>query len=62
MGISYRGLVETMSGLLLRTFVGLRWLDQFAALAAVPILVVEARRLAKAKPAHAVKCESDTSS
>lgn len=34
----------TLVGLLLRTAFGLRWLDQVAALAAVPILIVEARR------------------
>ena len=34
----------TLSGLLLRTLFGFRWLDQVAACAAVPILIVEARR------------------
>jgi len=31
----------TLGGLLLRSFFGLRWLDPVAALAAVPILIVE---------------------
>lgn len=34
----------TLAGLLLRSLLGVRWLDPLAALAAVPILVVEARR------------------
>ena len=34
----------TLCGLLIRFFFGLRWLDQVAALAAVPILIVEARK------------------
>ncbi len=40
----------TFSGLLLRSFLDLRWLDQVAALVAVPILVVEARRARKGDP------------
>jgi divalent metal cation (Fe/Co/Zn/Cd) transporter len=34
----------TLAGLLLRSAFGLRWLDQAAALLAVPILIVEGRR------------------
>lgn len=34
----------TLAGLLFRLAFGLHWLDQMAALAAVPILIVEARR------------------
>ncbi len=34
----------TLAGLLLRLFLGLGWPDKVAALAAVPILIVEARR------------------
>ena len=34
----------TLSGLLLRSVFGIDWLDQVAALAAVPILLLEARR------------------
>lgn len=37
----------TLGGLLLRSIFGLQWLDQTAALAAVPILIVEARRARK---------------
>jgi divalent metal cation (Fe/Co/Zn/Cd) transporter len=37
----------TLSGLLLRSFLGFRWLDQVAAFVAVPILIVEARRARK---------------
>ena len=37
----------TLIGLLLRAYLGLRWLDQVAALAAVPILIIEARRALK---------------
>jgi divalent metal cation (Fe/Co/Zn/Cd) transporter len=34
----------TLAGLLLRSAFGIHWLDQVAALVAVPILIVEARR------------------
>jgi divalent metal cation (Fe/Co/Zn/Cd) transporter len=34
----------TLGGLLLRSFFGIQWLDQAAALASVPILIIEARR------------------
>jgi divalent metal cation (Fe/Co/Zn/Cd) transporter len=34
----------TLSGLLLRSAFGVRWLDQVVALAAVPILIIEARK------------------
>ncbi len=37
----------TLIGLLLRTYLGLLWLDQIAALAAVPILILEAKRARK---------------
>lgn len=37
----------TLAGLLLRSVFGLRWLDQVAALLAVPILIVEGRRARK---------------
>jgi len=37
----------TLAGLLLRSAFGLRWLDQVAALLAVPILIVEGRRARK---------------
>ncbi|WP_130422386.1 cation transporter [Edaphobacter modestus] len=37
----------TLAGLLLRSTFGLRWLDQVAALLAVPILIVEGRRARK---------------
>jgi divalent metal cation (Fe/Co/Zn/Cd) transporter len=37
----------TLGGLLLRWAFGLHWLDQVAALAAVPILIIEARRARK---------------
>jgi divalent metal cation (Fe/Co/Zn/Cd) transporter len=37
----------TLGGLLLRSASGLHWLDQVAALAAVPILIIEARRARK---------------
>jgi divalent metal cation (Fe/Co/Zn/Cd) transporter len=37
----------TLAGLLLRSAFGLRWLDQIAALLAVPILIVEGRRARK---------------
>jgi divalent metal cation (Fe/Co/Zn/Cd) transporter len=37
----------TMCGLLLRSALGIHWLDQAAALAAVPILIVEAKRARK---------------
>jgi divalent metal cation (Fe/Co/Zn/Cd) transporter len=37
----------TLAGLLLRYAFGLRWLDQVAALLAVPILIVEGRRARK---------------
>jgi divalent metal cation (Fe/Co/Zn/Cd) transporter len=37
----------TLGGLLLRLTFGLLWLDQVAALAAVPILIIEARRARK---------------
>ncbi len=43
----------TLVGLLLRSFFGLHWLDQGAALVAVPILIVEARR---ARQGHACSC------
>lgn len=34
----------TLAGLLVRAFTGFNWIDRVAALAAVPILIVEARR------------------
>ena len=37
----------TLTGLLLRSALGIHWLDPIAALAAVPILIVEARRARK---------------
>lgn len=37
----------TLAGLLLRSAFGLRWLDQVAALLAVPILILEGRRARK---------------
>ena len=37
----------TLAGLLIRSTFGIRWLDPIAALAAVPILIVEARRARK---------------
>jgi len=43
----------TLGGLILRWFFGLHWLDEGAALIAVPILIVEARR---ARQGHACTC------
>jgi divalent metal cation (Fe/Co/Zn/Cd) transporter len=43
----------TLTGLLLRSLFGLQWLDQGAALVAVPILIVEARR---ARRGHVCSC------
>lgn len=43
----------TLGGLLLRSFFGVSWLDQVAALAAIPILIVEARR---ARQGHTCAC------
>ena len=37
----------TLTGLLLRSVFGMHWLDQVAAIAAVPVLIVEARRARK---------------
>ena len=43
----------TLGGLVLRWFFGLHWLDEGAALVAVPILIVEARR---ARKGHVCSC------
>ncbi len=43
----------TLTGLLLRSFLGIHWLDQVAAMAAVPVLIVEARR---ARQGHTCAC------
>ena len=37
----------TLAGLLLRSLFGMHWVDQVAAMAAVPVLIVEARRARK---------------
>jgi divalent metal cation (Fe/Co/Zn/Cd) transporter len=44
----------TLAGLLLRSAFGLRWLDQTAALVAIPILILEARRARKGQ--HCACC------
>lgn len=43
----------TLAGLLLHSIFGMRWLDQAAALVAVPVLIVEARR---ARKGHTCSC------